>query len=245
MAVIDRRVKAPPRKPGERANLTLTKIIDVALAVLDEHGLEDFSARVVAKRLGVSPAAIYAHVEGGLVGLKTQMARVTLLKVARPYRPKDTPTSYLLDLVLRLLRAVRGKQALAQLVSFELAADYLFCPQFTERLFSVLAPKDRGGLPPAQRLDLAMAMLVGMSMIEAGTDRSAITANLSRNFKRRLKQFQPDEEPTLSEHADDLMMQIKRRLLTEESHLRRAAHRYAAPIIAMLKLDAEEPGSPN
>jgi AcrR family transcriptional regulator len=245
MAVIVRRVKAPPRKPGERANLTLTKIVDVALAVLDDHGLENFSARAVAKRLSVSPAAIYAHVEGGLSGLKTQVARVTLSNVARPYRPKDTPASYYLDLALRLLKAVRGKQALAQLVSFELAADYLVCPQFTERLFSVLAHKSPSGLPAAQRLDLAMATLVGMAMIEAGTHRNAITATLSRDFKRRLKTLALDEAATLTEHSDDLMMQIRRRLLTEESHLRRTANRYVAPVIAALKLDVEARGSPN
>jgi AcrR family transcriptional regulator len=52
-----------PRK-GTRKRRTLNRdaIVDVALAIVDEHGLAGLSMRNVAERLGTGPASLYAHV---------------------------------------------------------------------------------------------------------------------------------------------------------------------------------------
>jgi AcrR family transcriptional regulator len=186
MAIIVRRVKVRRRKPGERADLNVEKIIDAASAVLEELGLEAFSGRAVAKKLKVSSAAIYLHVDGGLRGLKIEMVRRLLSEVARPYRPNDTPAGYLLDLALRLLKALRRRPAIAQLVAFELASDYLLCPQFVERLLSVLMRSARTDLTAAQKLDLTMATLVGMALVESCAAPGNLTRTLAREFLPRL-----------------------------------------------------------
>ena len=50
------------RTPGQRAGLTGAAIVDAARAVLD--GGAPLSMRAVAARLGVSPNALYSHVDG-------------------------------------------------------------------------------------------------------------------------------------------------------------------------------------
>jgi AcrR family transcriptional regulator len=52
-----------PRK-GTRKRRTLNReaIVNVALAIVDEHGLAGLSMRNVAERLGTGPASLYAHV---------------------------------------------------------------------------------------------------------------------------------------------------------------------------------------
>jgi AcrR family transcriptional regulator len=54
---------ARPRKPRRNA-LTREAIVDAALHVLDESGVDGMNMRAVAERLGTGPASLYAHVSG-------------------------------------------------------------------------------------------------------------------------------------------------------------------------------------
>jgi TetR/AcrR family transcriptional regulator, tetracycline repressor protein len=236
MPVTIRRIVRPRRKPGERANLSLEKILVAALDVLDATGLQDFSARTVAKKLGVSPAAIYAHFEGGLGGLKAAMVDVTLRDVARPYGPNDTPAGYVRDIFLRLLKAIHGKRPLAQLVAVELSADYLVCPIFVERLLAAALGSGKSTPNPARALDLVLAMLLGMIMVEAEVPVERGPVIRASNFSSRMKTLPPNEVPTLLANRVDLTGQIGRRLVSSPKILLRTVHWYAEPVIAALEL---------
>jgi TetR/AcrR family transcriptional regulator, tetracycline repressor protein len=240
MAIIIRR--RPRRKPGERADLSMGKIAAAAFDVLEKAGLEEFSARLVAKRLGVSPAAIYAHFDGGLAGLKQALVFIILRDVARPYGPNDSPAGYLRDIFLRMLKAVNGKQALAELIALELSRDNLICPVFLERLLS--ASLGAGKLPPnpAQALDLVLASLLGMIMVEGETNAGDRIGQLSRSYIARVKALAPSEVPTLLATKSDLMLQIKRRMVPVEALLTKTALRYVEPVIAALKLERRATG---
>jgi AcrR family transcriptional regulator len=61
-----------------RAGLTTDGVVDVALALIDEKGLEALSLAAVADRAGVAAPSLYKHV-GSLADLRDQMA----LKVVR------------------------------------------------------------------------------------------------------------------------------------------------------------------
>jgi AcrR family transcriptional regulator len=50
------------RGPGRPAKLSALRIVDEALALIDESGLDGFSMRALASRLGVDPMSIYHHV---------------------------------------------------------------------------------------------------------------------------------------------------------------------------------------
>lgn len=235
MPVTIRRVKRPARGRGERANLTPKQVVEAAMATLEEAGLEKFSGRDVAKKLRVSNAAIYAHIEGGLGGLKKRIVDGVLSGVARPYRPKENPASYLRDVVHRLLAAIRGRQALAHLIGLELATDYLVSPQFAERLLS-LVEEEKRQRSTADRFDLAIAMLIGMIMVEATTPRDQDANRQMPTLMRRLKALPPDEVTALLTHGTELMLQAKRRSLTQDALVQKVADRYAAALIASLGL---------
>lgn len=51
----------PPKKPEK---LSRTRIVTAALAVADEAGLAGVTTRAIAARLGVTPMALYRHVDG-------------------------------------------------------------------------------------------------------------------------------------------------------------------------------------
>ena len=90
-----------------------------------------------------------------------------------------------------------------------------------------------------------MAMLLGMIMVEAETTRDDIARTLSSRFWRRVRSFPPNEVPALLANSDDLMMQIKRRLVPTDAILCRTANRYAEPIIVALKLGGLGPRAIN
>jgi AcrR family transcriptional regulator len=59
-----------PPAPGVRArkkprrSLTREAVVDAAIEVLDEGGIDGMNMRAVAERLGTGPASLYAHVSG-------------------------------------------------------------------------------------------------------------------------------------------------------------------------------------
>ena len=238
---VDLKRRKPARKPGQRADLTANDIVEAGFAVLEEHGLQDFSARLVAKKLGVSPGAIYAHLKGGLGELKARMVWATLAGAIRPYRRRDTPAGYLRDLLLELLKAINGKQPLAQLIALELSADYLVCPIFIEGLLRAPVIGARGVTSPARRLDVAMTVILGMIMVEAESRRDGISKNLSDSLIRRVRAYPPDAAPKLLANSTELSLQIKRRLIPTDAHLRRTAIRYAGALLAALATEGSEP----
>ncbi len=231
----------PPRKPGQHANITKQDILEAGFAVLEEHGLQEFSARLVAKKLGVSPGALYAHLKGGLGELKGRMAFVTLADIARPYRRRDTPSGYFQNLLLALLKAINGKQPLAQLIALELSADYLLCPILIEGLLSVPMIGARGAISPARRLDIAMTVILGMIMVEGETRREDRSRRLSDAFIRRVRGYPADKFPKLLANSTELMLQIRRRMVPTDSYLRFTAAGYAQAILAALETAGCEP----
>jgi hypothetical protein len=163
------------------------------------------------------------------------MVHATLVGALRPYRRRDTPTAYLRDLLLALLKAINGKQSLAQLIALELAADYLICPIFIERLLGVPPIGFRGAISPARRLDLAMTIILGMILVEAETRREGISRDLSNAVVARIRTYPPDKFPRLLANSRELALQMKRRLMPTESHLRLRADQYSRAILAALK----------
>jgi AcrR family transcriptional regulator len=76
--------------PGSRAGLDRERLVRVALALLDEVGLDELSMRRLAERLGVTAAALYWHVrdKNELLGLLADAisAEMPLPDPGRPWR---------------------------------------------------------------------------------------------------------------------------------------------------------------
>src|SRR5438445_9330511 len=57
-----RRKTSPARAAGKPASLTREEIVDAAMTLVDEVGLDALTMRAVADRLGVYPNALYWHI---------------------------------------------------------------------------------------------------------------------------------------------------------------------------------------
>jgi AcrR family transcriptional regulator len=89
-----------------RAGLTPDAVVDIALALVDEKGLEALSLAAVADRAGVATPSLYKHV-GSLADLRDLMAGRIIRQVTGVFgdsamgRSRD-------DAVIALMRAYRG-----------------------------------------------------------------------------------------------------------------------------------------
>ena len=84
-----------------RPRLDLERIIDAAIAIADESGLDAASMRAVAERLGVTPMALYKHLDDRAALVDAMLDRV-LAGVASP-----APTASWDDAVRSRIMAVR------------------------------------------------------------------------------------------------------------------------------------------
>ncbi|MDZ7887182.1 MAG: helix-turn-helix domain-containing protein [Mycobacterium sp.] len=75
------------RRRGRPPTLNRALIVEAAHAQLDEGGLENFSMRSLAARLGVTPMAVYRH-----AGDREQLLSLVLDDVSAPFPEIDLPT---------------------------------------------------------------------------------------------------------------------------------------------------------
>jgi len=82
------RTATPPRRgrpPAGRSTLSRTAIVDAALALIDDDGVEAVSMRTVARRLRVDPKSLYNHVADKDALLDGVAERViSLVRVPKP-----------------------------------------------------------------------------------------------------------------------------------------------------------------
>lgn len=166
MPKITKKVK-PKRKPGERANLSREAIVEAGLSLLEAEGADGFTARALAKKLGVFPGAVLTPF-GSFAALRSPMAAKALEGVALPFAPGATPAGYIRELFRRMLGAVIGRGAVADLAVLSLVENRLTAPLLLERLSAALLAGgvQRDALPAA--LDLVFAQLLGMVLVETG-----------------------------------------------------------------------------
>ena len=116
---IVRKTKRPRRGVGKRAGLTGNDIVDVALMM---SKTDPVSLARIARRLGVTPAAIGAHFDGGLDGLNAATSREALAGLLHSSSPRDWRADFR-DLFASVAEVLRERPYLALWVGAHLSTD--------------------------------------------------------------------------------------------------------------------------
>lgn len=102
-----------------RVALTRQRIVDEAVALLDQHGLEGVTLRKLAQRLGVQAPTLYWHIRNK-AALITELAEAILapeLAEVRPRSPGQRWQDWLVDLAGQLRRALLAHPDGARVIS--------------------------------------------------------------------------------------------------------------------------------
>lgn len=119
----------PPRRPLDEA-----QIVDAALQLVREVGVDGLSVRLLTTRLGVALGATYRHV-GSKQELLEACARRIHAEVDRPRDPDEDPTTWVLDLMVRLTDVLGSYPGMAPWVVLHGRAEFLgWAPSVTAAL---------------------------------------------------------------------------------------------------------------
>lgn len=81
----------PENRRGPRQGLTVDAVVDAALGLADEGGLDALTMRAVAQRLGVTPMTLYTYVPGKAELLDLMLDSVLLGMERAPFVPGGAP----------------------------------------------------------------------------------------------------------------------------------------------------------
>ncbi len=183
--------------------LTPEEVIQAALDLLDEVGLDAFTMRSLAKRLGTYPATIYWHVGSRSQVLSAAGARV-LAEMARALPdPAVTPWDvWLVENARAYRRAMLAHPALATWAVTNLEHQVPL-PDYLEQLLGVLAAAGFRDAALAAAFNAYLGSLlgwVGLEMIRADADHGADPEALQASIAG----LRAEEHPTIVAHREHL-----------------------------------------
>lgn len=225
------KLKIPPkRKPGQKAGLTRSTIAKRAVGLLDQN--PKFNVLAIAKALKVASAAVYAHFPRGLPEIETEMVKVVLADVARPFQPNESWDAYLRSLFVAMFEAFHKHPRVGSFAGREIASDYCLNPALVERVLFALSLAGLADDKKADALDLVMGCLVGMLTIECAGVASASPEKWCESQSSSVEGLPASEYPGIKALKRKLAKAIKER---SGQPIPARAERYADQCIVGLK----------
>ncbi|MET8978905.1 TetR/AcrR family transcriptional regulator [Streptomyces sp. NPDC004539] len=142
------------------------EILDAALAIADEHGLEAVSMRALADRVGVTPMALYRHVKDKAALLDGMLGRL-LANLLPPDPVEERPWDERLTLLAHATREVIRRHPWAAHLVFSRPA---VTPDAVRAVDLIYAALVEAGVPESEvpRLErLVSTFVIGFAASEA------------------------------------------------------------------------------
>ena len=195
--------KVNKRKAGARAGLSKAEIIAAATKLLVSAGPDNFSIRLLAKKLKVGPTTIHHHFKGGKGALTAEIARAALTELVTPYDPQTDPKEILRKLFRRALDIYQQRPVLGRFVVINLTDDPLFSPVFAERLAApIMALSNSDNL--AWGMDLVIGRFGSLIFSETSEAAQAKPDTAKAGILKKLSILPAEEFPTLTQTAKTL-----------------------------------------
>jgi len=168
----------PAERPPRTARLTVDEIVDAALAMIDQRGIEGFSMRRLGAALGVDPMAIYHHLPN-----KQAVVAQVVERVLAAMHPPDAAAPWD-DQVRAWARAYRAVVTAHPQLTYETivnpaaAGNAAFAATSPLRGAIRLSGLARRDIDPA--CDLVVDFVHGAALGAAAAARSGVGDNKSR-----------------------------------------------------------------
>jgi AcrR family transcriptional regulator len=187
-------------RPRRASALTAERIVDAAIEALDEEGLDAFSMRRLADRLGTAHGSLYRHFESRdavLIAVHDQVIGQTL--DIEP--PGDTWDERLANLVRGLHRLLQWRPYLAEVwrTTEQMGPNAM---RARERALAFLMESGVGAQAAARAYLLVLHYTIAFATLEQGM--SFRTPDVRRATNERFRGLPAEEFPLTRQMADDL-----------------------------------------
>jgi AcrR family transcriptional regulator len=192
--------------------LNRQSIVDAALAIVDEEGLDALSMRRVAQRLSTGPASLYAHIGG-----KEELLELLLNQVYGELRlPGDPDPARWREQAKELLTASRDNLAAhGDLARAALRSGAVTLPNALRVTEAMLGILNAGGVrrqDAAYAIDLLALYTVADAVETALGARSMRTGEGPEEFRERVREYYSslpvDRFPILRAMADPMLRNV-------------------------------------
>ncbi|GAP59756.1 MULTISPECIES: TetR/AcrR family transcriptional regulator [Arthrobacter] len=191
-----------PRKRRPRGSLTREQVVEAALTLADEEGLEALTMPMLARRLNCGVMTTYGYVNGK-EDLLDAIAQRGLRDLHLPH-PLPDDVGAILHAWGRALRLNLIEHPSLPMIFLSRA---VIGPGFLHGLEALLGPLARAGMPPAQGVHAVYAVLTyatGFVAWEIPRTHRQQQATYAASWRREVAKLPPAEVPFLAGILDEL-----------------------------------------
>jgi TetR/AcrR family tetracycline transcriptional repressor len=189
--------RAVRRPPSISVGLSRDRIVEAALRLIDESGLESFSVREVARVLGVYPTALYWHIAGGRNALLAEVASTTLRDVAPPFYAGDDWGDWIRTLFHQCRDSLRHHPNVAPLLGAQLVSNAGVDPALVERALAALTEAGFRGERLVDAYNAVIAAMLGYVTLELSPVPVDDPYGWAKEFEHKIRNLSPREYPHL------------------------------------------------
>ncbi|MBN8942959.1 MAG: TetR/AcrR family transcriptional regulator C-terminal domain-containing protein [Rhizobiales bacterium] len=189
---------------AEPVGLNRAQIVETALRLIDEAGLDAFSVREVARLLGVYPTALYWHLPGGRNTLLAEAAAAALDDVAEPFVAGSDWAAWIRGLFHRYRESLRRHPNVAPLLGAQLVSNAGVNPQLVEQVLAALEAAGFAGDRLVAAYNAVIAAMLGYVTLELAPKPSDDPTGWAEAFEGKIRSLSPADYPRLTGNLDRL-----------------------------------------
>ena len=195
-----RKAQAQGKRRAGSDLLTRDQVVDAALTLIDEQGLDGFSVRELARALGVFPTALYWHVKGGRNELLAAVAARALEGVAPALGSSDDWKDWLRQLFRRYRKALSHHPNVAPLLGAQLVSNAGVNLVLVERILATLHAAGFRGVALVDAYNAALAAMLGYVTLEFAPAPADEPDRWAKEFQQTLKVLPEGRYPHLQQN---------------------------------------------
>jgi AcrR family transcriptional regulator len=182
-----------------RAPLTRDRVLDAALRLVDEGGIESLSMRKLGQALGVEAMSLYNHVAN-----KNDVITGILERVADEIERPSSGEAWDVSIRKSAISAHDALQRHPWACALMMTPEHVV-PERIRYMESLLGRIRGAGFSPEQTYHayhVLDAHIFGFSLWQAGHAAGAIAADPHELIQRFMKEFPPEEYPNVAQHGE-------------------------------------------
>ncbi|MEW9526842.1 TetR/AcrR family transcriptional regulator C-terminal domain-containing protein [Agrobacterium radiobacter] len=201
MVTLNRDVALKKRPLGRAAAIGLTRerIVEEAIALIDDEGLAGFSVRALARRLHVYPTALYWHVGGAKADLFAEISGSLIATLVKPDEVSDDWRETIRILFRRFRARVHEHPRAAPLLGPHIRSNGAPNAPWVEIILRALTKAGFDGQGLINAFNAVVGALEGYVTIELAADSGTTGSEWVKAFDKGLDDLDPKEFPLVTQ----------------------------------------------
>ena len=200
----DPALKKGPLGRAASIGLTRERIVEEAIALIDDEGLTGFSVRALARRLHVYPTALYWHVGGAKADLFAEISGSLIATLVMPDEISDDWRETIRILFRRFRARIHEHPRAAPLLGPHIRSNGAPNAPWVEVILHALTKAGFEGNSLINAFNAVVGALEGYVTIELAADGATAGSEWVKAFDKGLEELDPKLFPLVTQHLPQM-----------------------------------------